>query len=121
MQPVMRPSIPVDKRSWAVQWPEYSPPYVVSATIIHQVGGEKENRGGGVTWCCYSVFANTLSDAGAGFLQSGEKELMTAEEKKLLPRNVSGRTGLRGRGIFPNWGESACSHPPTYTHTHTHS
>ncbi|MBP6854904.1 MAG: NUDIX domain-containing protein [Candidatus Pacebacteria bacterium] len=81
--------VPEDKGCWAIDWPEYDPPYFVHDSVLKKsMAGEIE-----------------AEDAYKNINQRFSKVIhRIAHDIEGRPLNPCGRTGIRGRGLLYQWG-----------------
>lgn len=81
--------VPEDKGCWAIDWPEYNPPYFVHSLVLElSLAGKIE-----------------AEDAYKRIDQRFSKVIhRIACDTTGRPLNPRGRTGITGRGLLYNWG-----------------
>lgn len=98
---IIRQSVPDDKVSWDIEWPEYNPPNFTSEHILNQSWADPEmgNRNFKPLWNEMDGKISRISFHGNYSIEEG------------VPLNPIGRTGLRGRGILGRWGPNHAADP----------
>ncbi len=93
--------VPIEKRAWQADFPEYQPPYYVAPEVLANDGLRKQ---GG--WADPDD-VRLVPDLQRRVSLAGNLTLDTEGR----PRNPLGRTGLSGRGFWGRWGPNAAVDP----------
>jgi ADP-ribose pyrophosphatase len=98
-----RQSIPNDKVSWEIEWPDYNPPYYVADVVLKN--DRSINPKGWADPEVFTSYDELLKDKP----REAYTEIKFSQDGK--PLNPQGRTGISGRGLLGNWGPNNAADP----------